>query len=296
MDMKELAAHKRIDTPHGRIAYAEIGEGPAALFVHGVFMNGALWRHALAELSDIRRCIAIDLPGHGDTRVDPGLEPSLEAQTEVVRSFCDALELDRFDLVGNDTGGAISQILAVGDPARLRTLTLTNCDAHDNIPPAAFKAGIELASAGELAPLVAKAAEDLELARSEAGLGIGFERPEYVTPEIARGYLGPFTDLERGRQVERRIAAMRGDELLRIEDGLMKLDVPTLLVWGTGDVFFELSWAYWLRDAIPGAEEVVEIPGGKLFFPDERASELIPHLRRHWTAHEPTTGRGTEER
>jgi pimeloyl-ACP methyl ester carboxylesterase len=61
--------------------------------------------------------------------------------------------------------------------------------------------------------------------------------------------------------------------------------VPTLIVWGTDDVFFDVSWAYWLRDTIPGAAGVVEIEGGRLFFPDERAGELTEALRRHWQAH-----------
>jgi len=55
------------------------------------------------------------------------------------------------------------------------------------------------------------------------------------------------------------------------------------VVWGTGDVFFEVKWAYWLRDTIPGVTEVVELDGGRLFFPDERAEELVPYLRRHWS-------------
>jgi pimeloyl-ACP methyl ester carboxylesterase len=58
--------------------------------------------------------------------------------------------------------------------------------------------------------------------------------------------------------------------------------VPTLLVWGTGDPNFELEWAYRFRDAVPGVTEVVEVPGAKLFFPDERPEDLVPHLRRHW--------------
>jgi pimeloyl-ACP methyl ester carboxylesterase len=58
-----------------------------------------------------------------------------------------------------------------------------------------------------------------------------------------------------------------------------------LIVWGTGDMFFDRTWAYWLRDTIPGASEVIEIEGGRLFFPDERATELAVALRRHWDAH-----------
>ena len=61
--------------------------------------------------------------------------------------------------------------------------------------------------------------------------------------------------------------------------------MPTLIVWGTGDRFFHRKWAYWLRDTIPGATEVVEIAGARLFFPDERAAEFTAALRRHWDAH-----------
>jgi pimeloyl-ACP methyl ester carboxylesterase len=60
--------------------------------------------------------------------------------------------------------------------------------------------------------------------------------------------------------------------------------VPTLLVWGTGDSFFDVSWAYWLRDTIPGTTQVVTVDGARLFFPDERAMDLVPHLEQHWAA------------
>ena len=71
---------------------------------------------------------------------------------------------------------------------------------------------------------------------------------------------------------------------MRIEPALAQLDVPTLVVWGTADEFFELHWARWLRDTIPGVRQVVELPGAKLFFPDERADELAPLLTRHWAS------------
>ena len=66
---------------------------------------------------------------------------------------------------------------------------------------------------------------------------------------------------------------------------LARLQVPTLIVWGTGDRAFRLKWAYWLRDTIPGATDVVEVDGARLFFPDERAAELTAALRRHWDNH-----------
>jgi pimeloyl-ACP methyl ester carboxylesterase len=74
-------------------------------------------------------------------------------------------------------------------------------------------------------------------------------------------------------------------DLLAVEPALAHLQVPTLIVWGTGDNVFRRKWAYWLRDTIPGATDVVEVDGGRLFFPDERAAELTAALRRHWDAH-----------
>ena len=58
--------------------------------------------------------------------------------------------------------------------------------------------------------------------------------------------------------------------------------MPTLVVWGTGDEAFDISWAYWLRDTIPGTTRVVTVDGARLFFPDERPMDLVPHLEHHW--------------
>jgi hypothetical protein len=68
-----------IETPSGRISYAEAGSGPVALFVHGVVLNKHLWRHQLSGLADIRRCIAVDLLAHGDTEIEPNQDVSVTA-------------------------------------------------------------------------------------------------------------------------------------------------------------------------------------------------------------------------
>jgi pimeloyl-ACP methyl ester carboxylesterase len=81
------------------------------------------------------------------------------------------------------------------------------------------------------------------------------------------------------------MVSMRPRDLLAAEPALKRLTVPTLVVWGTGDVFFDRKWAYWLRDTIPGVTEVVELEGARLFLPDERADQFVYHLRRHWAAH-----------
>src|SRR5262244_4507375 len=98
-----------VETPSGRISYASAGSGPVALFVHGVVLNKHLWRHQLAGLSGIRRCIAVDLLAHGDTKIVPDQDVSVTANARMLQEFLEALKIDRADLVGNDSGSGICQ-------------------------------------------------------------------------------------------------------------------------------------------------------------------------------------------
>ncbi|HEY7486422.1 MAG TPA: alpha/beta hydrolase [Streptosporangiaceae bacterium] len=276
---------RTIQTRSGEMAYVDAGQGRVALFLHGVATSSSLWHDVIEGLrqvdGDERRCIAVDLPLHGGSPARK--DYTLPALAEAIEDFCDALDLTGIDLVANDTGGAIAQVFAVRHPERLRTFTLTNCDTHDNLPPEQFKPTIELAERGELAPLVTEG-DPVEIAR--ASLGGGYQWPDALTDETIRAFIEPVAGTpERAREFERFLVSLRAADLVDIEPGLKQLDVPTLVVWGTADEFFELDWAYWLRDTIPGVTEVVEIEGGKLFFPHERAADLIPHLRRHWAAH-----------
>ena len=77
-------------------------------------------------------------------------------------------------------------------PHRIRTLTLTNCDVHDNFPPEPFEPFVALAQAGELGPMVAAMAGDLAVARSEVGFAQGYAHPETLPDELLASYLGPF--------------------------------------------------------------------------------------------------------
>ena len=106
-----------------------------ALFVHGVVLNKHFWRHQLAGLSDIRHCIAVDLLAHGDTEIGPDQDVSVTANAQMLKEVLEALQIDQVDLIGNDSGGGIAQIFAALNPGRVRSITLTNCDTHDNWPP-----------------------------------------------------------------------------------------------------------------------------------------------------------------
>jgi pimeloyl-ACP methyl ester carboxylesterase len=291
MKLTELDARRHsITTRSGEISYIDIapenpvGTGPVALFVHGIATNAYLWRNVIGALSGKRRCVALDLPLHGQSPVTAGQDLSVAALAAGLEDFCDALGLTGIDLVANDTGGAVAQIFAARHPERLASFTLTNCDTAGNLPPEDFKPTVELARAGDLAPTAVALFADLDAA-AKVAFGNGYEHLDRIDPAVIRSYLEPcFGSLERAREFERLLAAMDDADLEAVIPRLRELIVPTLIVWGTGDAFFDVSWAYWLRDTIPGTTRVVTIDGARLFFPDERAMDLVPYLEQHWAA------------
>lgn len=285
MQLSELNAHRHTAaTRFGEISYLDLGAGPTALFVHGIATNAYLWRHVMDALSGQRRCIAIDLPLHGRSPVTAEQDLSLAALAAGLDDFCEVLGLTGIDLVANDTGGAIAQIFAARYPQRLATLTLTNCDTVDNLPPEAFKPIVELAAAGNLAPSAVSMFANLEAA-AQTSFASGYEHLDRVDRDVIRSYLQPcFGTIERARQFERLLVSLDVGDLQAVMPQLGELTVPTLVVWGTGDAFFDVSWAYWLRDTIPGTTRVVTVDGARLFFPEERPMDLVPHLEQHWAA------------
>jgi pimeloyl-ACP methyl ester carboxylesterase len=200
----------------------------------------------------MRRCLAPDLMGLGYSEVGPEQPLDFEAQATMLLEFVDALGVAMFDLVGNDSGGAVAQILATNAPDRIRSLTLTNCDTHDNWPPEAFLPIVNLGKAGHFGHALASLLANSDAARSPRGLGMGFEFPERLTDDVLSVYLTPVTRTDqRKSQVNRYVAVQDCAQTVRIEDRLKCFDRPTLIVWGDGDVFFPASWAHWLAKTIP---------------------------------------------
>jgi pimeloyl-ACP methyl ester carboxylesterase len=282
---KSSPIQRSVQTASGRISYTEQGTGPVALFVHGVLLNGYLWRHQLADLSDIRRCIAVDLLAHGDTEIAPDQDVSVTANAKMLREFLDALHIDKVDLVGNDSGGGIAQIFAALYPERVRSLTLTDCDTHDNWPPEAFKPFLAMAVTGGLRGTLDAMLSDKSVYRSPQALGPAYEDPELLSDDSIEKYLCPLIrTVQRTRDLQRFLAAFDNQHTLAIEDRLNTLKAPTLIVWGTDDVYFDVKWSHWLADNIPGTRRRVEFKGARIFFPEERSAEFNKELRAHWLA------------
>jgi pimeloyl-ACP methyl ester carboxylesterase len=276
----------QVQTSSGPASYVDTGgPGRVALFVHGLGTSSYLWRHVIDQLDGQRRCVALDLPLHGHTPAAADQDFSLPGFARFLAQFCEGLELNDIDLVANDTGGAISQVFATGHPELLHTLTLTNCETHKNLPPKVLLPAALLAHMGLAARISPRLLRDIRRGRKRF-YGLGYQDIENLPEDLARFWLeSQFATPELARQNQRIMTSLHARDLLAIEPALARLQVPTLIVWGTGDIFFRRKWAYWLRDTIPGATEVMELAGARLFFPDERATELTAALRRHWDAH-----------
>jgi len=201
----------------------------------------------------------------------------------------DALAIEKADLVGNDSGGAIAQIFAAHHPERLTSLVLTNCDVHDGWPPPQVLPIMEHARKGTLAPIFQPMLDRPDLARERyargesAPLFRSYADPSVLTDDVIRLYLQPLLSSPgRIEAFQRYWLGFDNAHTVAIHSALKALQVPTLIVWGLKDIFFDMKWAYWLKDTIPGTRRVVEVADGRLFFPEDRPDALLGPMLQFW--------------
>lgn len=287
MEIAALQAYRQTaTTASGPISYLDTGRGRPAVFIHGLLTNSLVWRHVISEVaSEQRRCLAMDLPGHGHTPpADEDADVSLTGLAHRIVELCDHLNLDRFDLVANDTGGAVAQIVAAQLGDRLSTFTLTNCDTEGNTPPALFKPVTLAARLGlvtRLGPFIATRRRHVR-----GVLKVGYHHPGRLSNEVVDAYSRPVLGTRAASAaLARIILALSSDDLAKIRPQLAQLTVPTLIAWGTGDFLFPNKWAHRLAHLIPGTTTVHLIDGARMHFVDEQAEEFVTLLRHHWATH-----------
>jgi pimeloyl-ACP methyl ester carboxylesterase len=208
----------------------------------------------------------------------------MTANARMLGEFLDALKIDQVDLVGNDSGGGACQIFAAVFSERVRSITLTNCDTHDNWPPEAFKPFVQMVLDGKLPGTLSAMLQDKSVYRSPQALGPAYERPEAVTDATIEAYLQPHVRTpQRTRDLERFVEAFDNEHTVLIEPQLRALRVPALIVWGDDDVYFNVKWSEWLEKTLPGPTRRVVLNGARIFFPEERPLQFNQELRAFWT-------------
>lgn len=268
---------REIDLTAGRIRYREAGEGPPLVFVHGFLVDGRLWDGVVDALADRFRCIAPDLPfGSHRIPMSPGADLSPDGMAAIVAELIERLELEDVTVVGNDSGGAVSQVLVTTRPAHIGRLVLTNCDTHDNFPPGIFKALPPLAKLPGgtwllLQPFRIKAVTRTAFAPfSKAG--------------IPQAYLdawsaGAFDDAGIRHDLGKVTAGMNKRYTLAAAAALRGSQLPILLTWAPRDRFFPMRYPERLV-AETGNARIVEIEGARTFVPIDQPERLAAEIAK----------------
>jgi pimeloyl-ACP methyl ester carboxylesterase len=264
-----LISTKTIDLSQGTIRYRDLGEGNPLVFVHGFLVDGRLWSGVAERLAQQGgfRCLVPDWPmGSHTIALQPGTDLSPPGVASLIVSFLDALGLDRVTLVGNDSGGAMSQVTTATYPERIERLVLTNCDTFEHFPPVPFNALPRLARLpGGMTALAAPF-------RIGPVARIAY-RPFTVDPlpaELISSWLSPVLgDAGIRRDTKKLTVGMNKRHTLAAAEKLRGFERPVRFVWGTEDRFFKLSHAQRLAAMVPDAE-IVEIPDARTFAPLDR--------------------------
>jgi pimeloyl-ACP methyl ester carboxylesterase len=262
---------REIELPAGTIRYREAGEGKPVVFVHGFLVDGRLWDGVVDRLSDRCRCIAPDWPiGAQQVAMNADADLSPYGIAATIASFLEALDLEDATIVGNDSGGAMSQVMVTRHPERVGRLVLTNCDTHENFPPGIFKAMPQIAKLPGGMALLAAPFRVGALARAAF-------RPFSKNPipaDLVASWMEPgLHDPGVKRDAKKATAGMNKRYTLEAAEKLRGSDLPILLAWAPGDRFFPLKYAERLA-AEAGNARLVQIPDAKTFVPLDQPGRL----------------------
>ena len=242
-----------VDLPCGTLHYQQSGTGVPIVFLHGYLQGANLWDPVVQLLAGEFRCITPELPfGAHPTPLRPDADLTTAGVGRLVADFLQVLDLHQVIMVGNDSGGAIAQVVAARHPQRLGGLVLTSCDAFDNHPPGLFRPLIGAARTGALTPLLATLR--FRPARSlPSAYGWLSHRPP--PHELIDGWLAHFLADTGVRRDTRRLLAALGDDAFmgQIAAELADFGKPALLAWAADDKFFPLEHARRLAGILPDA-------------------------------------------
>jgi pimeloyl-ACP methyl ester carboxylesterase len=271
----ETSERREIDLPAGRIRYREAGSGKPIVFVHGYLVDGRLWDGVVDRLADRYRCIAPDWPiGAQQIAMKPDADLSPPGVAATIASFLEALDLEDVTIVGNDSGGAMSQVLVTHHPERIGRLILTNCDTYENFPPGIFKAMPPLAKLPGGMALLSLPFRSGAIAR--AAFKPFTKKP--IPAELIASWMNPGLN-DRGvrHDLKKVTVGMNKRHTLEAARQLRGSQLPILLTWAPGDKLFPISGAERLA-AEAGNARIVQIPDASTFVPLDQPQRLSEEI------------------
>ena len=271
----------------GSVDYRDQGRGEPLLFVHGLLVNGRLWDPLVPLLSDAHRCIQPDLPLGSHARpMRPDADLAPPAIARLLVELMDELDLERVTLVGNDSGGAVSQLLAAAHPDRVGRLILTNCDMYSTFPPKLF------AYFKPMARIPGAFAATTQLLRIKplrrAPMAYGLLTKSRLDSSLMEQWLAPVTTSAEIRRDARKFILGSHPRLTeRAAHELESFPSPALFAWAPEDRLFRIENAERLAPAMPDAR-IVRIPDAKTFVSIDQPERLAQEIRSFVAATKPT--------
>jgi pimeloyl-ACP methyl ester carboxylesterase len=253
------------------------GAGPPIVFVHGALVNANLWRKVVPRLDGFTR-VTLDLP-LGSHLEPMGKHADLRppALVDLIADALEALDLRGATIVGNDTGGALTQLLAVRRPQRIGALVLTSCDAFDNFPPRLFRIVLAPARIPGAIPVAFGGLRLRVLRRLPIAYGWLSKAP--IDREADDSYALPvLTQPGIRRDVRKLLGGLDSRYTIDAALRLSGWDRPALIAWSQEDRFFPIEHGQRLATIIPGARfEAIE--GARTFSPEDRPEKLADLIR-----------------
>jgi pimeloyl-ACP methyl ester carboxylesterase len=268
-----FGAAQTLDLGGGRRIRAHVtGEGPPIVFVHGALVNANLWRKVVPRLGGYTR-VTLDLPL--GSHLDPmpkEADLSAPALSHLIADAIEALDLTGVTVVGNDTGGGLTQLMAVRRPERVGALVLTSCDAFENFPPRFFRILFAPARIPGVIPVAFGGLRLRPLRRLP--IAFGWLSNEPIDREAEDSYVLPvLTRREIRRDLRKLLGGLDPAETLDAAAKLTSWDRPALIAWSENDRFFPREHGERLAKLIPGARfELIE--GARTFSPEDRPERL----------------------
>ena len=266
-----------IDLSAGTLDYLDTGGGgPTLVLLHGLLMDSSLWDGPIADLSTDHRCIAPTLP-LGAHRHPVSGDLSLPAIARLVEEFLDRLDLHDVTLVGNDTGGALVQLVLAGKPERVARAVLVSCEAFDNVPPGLT--GKVLVLSGRLSPRLFGAFMQQLRLRAVRRLPIAFgwltKRGDATTARWIRPVL---TSQQIRRDTVRMLRAIDGGAVAEATAALPSFHRPALVVWAAEDRVMPPEHGRRLAELLPDAR-LVEVGDSYTLVPLDQPAALAGAVR-----------------
>jgi pimeloyl-ACP methyl ester carboxylesterase len=270
------------DLPQGRVGYRAAGPAgsarPPVVFLHGILVDDRLWEPVARRLAAAGiRSYAPALPlGAHRLPMNADADRSPSGIATLARDFMAALDLNGVTIVGNDTGGAITQVLLGGDTSRVGAAVLTNCDALGTFPPRALA---PLFSGLRHPGVVAALLPGLRLRAVRHGpLAFGPLSAVPLDPELTASWVRPLASPAIRRDLAAFARGVHPRVLLDAASRFGQFTGPVRIAWGQDDGFFPVALGRQLSEAFPDATFTV-VPGGRAFLPldhpDEVAAEIM---------------------